>query len=712
VWTYPLLREGSDLPMRMASREVPDWLHVGAALLCFCGVFLLLAQSSFDLQGEADAGSQLTKGFEILRGRHPFVEIDSSVYGPAIFYLSALAQKLEGQRVISEVVVIFGGYLVAYALLFTTFLRRTRLRTLYWLFVVACLLTFPRFHKYHVVLPPAIFLACLSCATRAASPYTKGVWLGMGSAIAGLFRLDFGAYCIVASVVLIWFEARDNPGSAWKQSALAMFSSGVLIVSPWIIFLLTSLEPMLLLTRVVDTTIGVYSGLSRTLPAYTDDRSPLADTNLFVVAYWLLKVAPFLALAGSNRIRAWVGSYSSERATFAAAAAVAAALFFLQASHRIDASHVRQVFPPLAFVALLVADEMIVWRDSLKTFFGITCAAIMVVAICFATGVFVTPGIFARSNYSVDRIDAVINSWQLTKAQVITHQANVGGNSISAVLGRVRSLTDPRDPVLFLPYSAQAYYFADRGFETPFGWLNPGRFARGRSEEEFIRSMDRTQIVVDEPTFAFDGLDARNMRRYAAHLSSFIYETYGIFEVAGPYVLLSKSPHIIETEGRFSLRLVRADESSPSVDRSRFRLAEDGSQHCGVVRSVNTLPAQANELPHQMPFGAGLLLDLDDCGTQRDLDECGAIAIENPRGIYVVSDMAGRPRRVSDISARDLIDTRAVAPGLYEIARLQSVGCARSNQALARAVSTGVSITIEPRRDTATPLRPYEQGPR
>jgi hypothetical protein len=695
----------------MPSRDARDWFHVGAALLCFCGVFLLLAQSSFDLQREADAGSQLTKGFEILRGRHPFVQIDSSVYGPAIFYLSALAQKIEGQRVVSEVALIFGGFLAAYALLFTTFLRHTRRRVLYWLFVAACLLTFPRFHKYHVVLPPAIFLACVSCAIRAASPYATGVWLGVGSAAAGMFRLDFGAYCIIASAVLIWFDARDNPGWNWKRCVIAMILSGASIVSPWIIFLLTSLDPTLPFTRVLDTTIGVYSGLSRTLPEYASDRSPLADINLFIVAYWLLKALPVLALAGSNRIRAWAGSNSAtseNRGTFATVAAVAAALFFLQASHRIDASHVRQVFPAVAFVALLVADEMIVWREGLKTSIRIAFATIMVVVICFATGVFVTPGVLARSNYSVDRIDKVMNSWQLTKAEVIARQGD-GGSAINTVLGRVRSLTDPSDPVLFLPYSAQAYYFADRGFDTPFGWLNPGRFARSRSEDAFIRAMDGTQIVVDDATFAFDGLDARNMRRYAARLSSFIYETYGIFEVIGPYVLLSKLPRVVETEGRFALRLVK-DESSSPIDASTSLPTPTGSQHCGFVRSVNTLPVQANEPPHRMPFGGGLLLDFDDCGTPGDLDECSAIAIVNARSTYVVSDEAGRPRRASRVSARDLIDTRSVAPGAYEIARLQSYGCAGSGPA--PAVSTGVGIVIdEPRRDAAPALRP-ESGQR
>ena len=74
-----------------------------------------------------------------------------------------------------------------------------------------------------------------------------------------------------------------------------------------------------------------------------------------------------------------------------------------------------------------------------------------------------------------------------------------------------------------------------------------------------------------------------------------------------------------------------------------------------------------------MPFGAGLLLDLDDCRTPGELDECGAIAIVNPRATYIVGDAAGRPRRASDIGAGDLIDTRSVAPGLYEIVRLQSV---------------------------------------
>ena len=58
---------------------------------------LLTGPSSFDLLFNPDMGSQLTKGMEILHGRHPFLEVDSGVYGPAIFYLSALGQFLDEQ---------------------------------------------------------------------------------------------------------------------------------------------------------------------------------------------------------------------------------------------------------------------------------------------------------------------------------------------------------------------------------------------------------------------------------------------------------------------------------------------------------------------------------------------------------------------------------------------------------------------------------------
>ncbi len=114
-------------------------------LLAFLGalvVVLLVSTPRVDrLISNPDIGVELTKGQQILFGRHPHIDVDTTVYGPGIFYLSALAQRVADRRLIGPLAVIILGYLTAYGLMAWIVLRRSLWS---WTFVWYAALFLPR----------------------------------------------------------------------------------------------------------------------------------------------------------------------------------------------------------------------------------------------------------------------------------------------------------------------------------------------------------------------------------------------------------------------------------------------------------------------------------------------------------------------------------------------------------------------------------------
>ena len=240
------MRKGSD----------PRWFVVISLLGLLWMYLLLTGPSSFDLLFNPDMGSQLTKGMEILHGRHPFLEVDSGVYGPAIFYLSALGQSLDEQRLLPEIVLIFAGYVLAYAALFSAFKARSHGALLLATFGILAILSLARFHKYHILIGPAVFLLCLHFANDEARPWRTAAVLALGTAIAGLFRLDFGAYCALASIVLLLLKYSSDGTRQTSVSLLVFVGTGFILTSPWLALLVLSGDPVEIIERVFQITWG------------------------------------------------------------------------------------------------------------------------------------------------------------------------------------------------------------------------------------------------------------------------------------------------------------------------------------------------------------------------------------------------------------------------------------------------------------------------
>lgn len=661
-----------------------------AVLLVFCLVFLAVAPDYLEFLHDPDAGTQLAKGQQILHGRHPWIQVDSSVYGPGIFYLSALAQLLGGERLLPEMILIFLGFLLSYALLFRSFGALAGRRLPLFVFAVLVLAAFPRFHKYHVVLPQALFLYGTWRALRAAQPRTAALHLALASTLAGLLRLDFGAYCVACAVLLLVLRYASAGWRVVLQGVAVLCGAGFALTGPWLIFLAVTGDLGEIAATSYETARGVLGGLEKSLPSYRFDLSPFAAENSLILVFWFFRLAaPSVAMVAAGRIfsRKRRGEDRLSADLYLLVAAVFASLIYLQASHRVDLSHIKQSLPATLFVLFLALARW--WPRCLAAaaLGRMTSLAALAALTALLGYPLLHPRLRQWESYSPARWARAVASWHLSRSEALAKSADRAPEpSLPKVLRRVRELTEPGDVVLFLPFHAQAYYFAGRHFETPHGWWNPGRFRAAGSQERFVRAMATTEIVVDVPTFSFDRLAERNARAYAPDVLRHVYSSYGIFEVIGHFVLTSRRPHVWQREGRYALELHRL-ERRPALPHG-----SENPTWTYEMTHLNTLPVASSEARFVMPWGAGLLLAMTPHSEAPDAEPpCRSVGLQGAKETFVVMKNR-RPAVAQNLRGRRLIDTRAAPPGTY---RLVLLSCpAEPSPTALRLEDTGVSITL------------------
>ncbi len=646
--------------------------HLGLLVLLFFVVFFSLAPSYLQFMHNNDAGSQLSKGQQILFGFHPWAHVHSSVYGPAIFYLSALAQALSGGRLLPEIMVIFAGYLASYLLFFSTFSARTDRRGLLLIFAVIVLAAFPPFHKYHVLLPQAVFLYGLHHALLVSVPGKSALRLSVACAVAGAFRIDFGVYGLISSVLFLLLRNASS-GVRTVSKALAIFlATGLLLAGPWLLFLASTADLGEIAVTSYHMTRGLIDGLSSPLPPYRPELPPLNQNNSLVLLYRFFHLAPWGILAvvflryrrsvSADRDFRWAKEPTD---LYLLVAAVFAVLVNLQASHRIDLSHLKQSLPS-SLLALFLA--LAHWWPRMSSMRMAGRSASLAGAVLL-TG-FLGFGLAHRNlipgeAYSVTRWRDTMSSWMLTRSEALEEEATGAGDSpLPEILRRVRRLTAREDAVLFIPYLGQAYYFAERHFATAFGWLHPGRFRKAGSQQRFIDAMHTTRLIVDQPSFAFDRMPERNARAYAPRVMRHIYSTYGLFDVIGGFVFLSREPQIWEQQGQYALDLLAWEAP---VDAQGGRCGSSGYE----IHQINTLPATAWGGNVSIPHGAGLLITARDRReSARSGPGCPAVGLLAESGVIFVVARGGRPVLLPKLGRRSLIDTRTVPPGKYRLVQL------------------------------------------
>ena len=678
----------------MHKLSLPANLDIVILMVLFCAMFFLVAPSNANLLYDPDFGSQITKGFGILNGRHPFVDIDSAVYGPAIFYVSALAQYFDDQRILSEIIIIFAGYFASYLMIFKVFKDQCRSTMWLLLFGIVCIIAFPRFHKYHVLIGPAVYFFCLHKASEIEKPVMSTIILAIGSVVAGVFRLDYGAYCVVSSTIYICLRYGREGALPVMQLLGVLCLTGLLLISPWLLYIKASTNLIDVASTIYKTSIGVYSGLGKPLKPYIFSESPFSTRNELFMIFWLLKLLPVLIvlIIFAKYVRRWKemksfgalcwdgsGALLDIKDIFLVVVAVAAFLFYLQASHRIDLSHLKQAFVPVFLLTMLALYQSFPYKNKCSLYSRYL--VLFVILGIFIHGL-VHPRLTAAASYSKPSLQYTINSWGLTKSELITQlsKSSTGSrkNYLPYALARVKELTTKSEPVLILPFMAQTYYYADRLFETPFGWLNPGRFIYPDTEKHFVKSMKNTSVIIDNPAFSFDGKSEGNIRAYAPLLTKHIYTNYGIIETIGPYVLLSNKKNGWSDQGVFQLKFSEyMDELSSKDEKYSAGKNDDYCSESGItVESINTLPIDKNNRSYTIPHAAGMLITYSKCSSkERGSPGCAMLGLWGNSKIYYVSGENNAPYNIIEIRPNHLIDTKDVEKGSYELVEIHKNNC-------------------------------------
>jgi hypothetical protein len=218
-------------PLR--DRRVP---LIALSLLVFAGAFLyrfnalLGSLSGFD----GDHFIYYLGSISVLRGERPLRDFaDAGLQGawPALTYeLSALAQRIGGESLLSEAVLCVGAVALSAALLFRTAASVAGV----WASLVVTLLslaTSTRLYGYHKVLVSSVAVALLLHYARAPSRSSLGL-MAVWSAVAFLFRHDYLVYVALASVCLIVILP-GQPLARRARLAIAYVAlTGVLLLGP------------------------------------------------------------------------------------------------------------------------------------------------------------------------------------------------------------------------------------------------------------------------------------------------------------------------------------------------------------------------------------------------------------------------------------------------------------------------------------------------
>lgn len=498
-------------------------IAIGIFALTLLALWLIVsAPSASILLTDPDLGNQLSKGLAILAGKHPFADYPIGAYGPLVFYLSAMGQAVSGAAG-GELIINLTGYFIGYALLWYLTKRITRNQFFALFILIMAVGLAPRFYKYYVVTLPLAHLLALHLTVGKAD--RRDVWiLGASTALVGLFRIDFGFYALIATLVLFFL----SPTIKFRRSLPAYLLTALIVVAPWLLFLIANGDVFEVIFQIVSLSAGLATGLGLPAPGTGDLLSGDPKFVSFFVVFWLAAALPW-----AGAIVSFLKETGKTRAAHVAMH-VFSGLIFLQAAHRSDIGHLLQVLPcTLISLSLLVSRFVTTGR-----WFGVVAASLSFGAVALPIMDF-QPGLRALSRGS----DAFshLPPWNLNKDELLDHLSRTRAGEKNAwmleVLSMARGSANGKN-FMFLPYYPQFYFLADKTFVGKFDSVHPGNRHSLPSEEEFA-SLNYSYIV-DVPPFSFDNDPSRNLRWYAPEFARAIYEQNEVVAVFWPAVVLSR----------------------------------------------------------------------------------------------------------------------------------------------------------------------------
>jgi hypothetical protein len=488
---------------------------------------------------DADGGHQLAGAIQILHGEHPFVDYEAT-YGPFTFYASALAQFLSGDRVIGEIVLVLVGYAVAYAFLARLVYRLTGKFWLTLLFGLLALTAIPRLYKYYLVLGPVLTI-WLAWNYLEKPTWKNMLWLALSITVAGLFRSDFGVYCVLAGLVTVFLALPFKQGGLKR---VALFLGAVFLFAlPWLLFLAIrgGLDNYFRDMLVGGTNIAV--GMSLPFPVYHAGSSLFSVENLGFFAVVFFFSLPLLIFA--VLFFRWRNLEAGQR-NKVLVTAVLSLFSLLQASHRADYAHLLQTIP-LAFVlsAWLV---QLLW-NSLSAFHRAGqlqwLAFLALLALLFAF--LLTPtGLISKNGWPPVDFSGVFTKlaqFSGPKQELLNTVDKKSNSWYADAMVYIRRCTTPQQRLMALPALTTFYYFTDRSFGGGQIGVLSGYFVTDPDQARVVRIMAAQDIplLVYMPNYEFDGIPQRKLEVVAPQVAGYIQTHYTQIQTIGPASLLLRN---------------------------------------------------------------------------------------------------------------------------------------------------------------------------
>jgi len=327
-----------------------------------------------------DHGFQLSVAQQILNGLHPFIDLDAGVYGPLVFYVSALGQIISNYRLIGEIISIILGYSIAYFLLFFLILRLSKNRILSILLLIFMLFLMPRFYKYYIFLGPALIATMLYIYLYSQNR-SSIIALAFSVAFIGMFRLDYGFYALTVSVTAIILK-HTNPIVHIYRELIFLISLIILFIAPWIIFLEYNASLIDICYHLIQSSSRRAAGLTLPVPAFDLSTPPLSNNNLYSFQFWLFAIIPVMSIA--TLLYSWHSIEKTEKHFIFCITFLSIIIFCSQALHRSDYHHFLQAIP-LHFVQvgwMITKALKIISKKKLciKKFAGFTIVLLFILA--------------------------------------------------------------------------------------------------------------------------------------------------------------------------------------------------------------------------------------------------------------------------------------------------------------------------------------------
>jgi hypothetical protein len=424
-----------------------------------------------------DHFAQLMRTDLLLRGEQPLRDFaDSELRGawPALSYaVSAWAQTIGGQSLLPEAYLTVGALALAYAIVFLLALDLSGSWIAALLATSAAILTLPRLYNY----PKVLSLTLGALAIRLLMPNPSPLRLAfaaMVTAVASLFRHDYGAYLAVAFAIGLAARDIDNLRAVARHLTryvawLALFLAPSAIWVQVYAGIPTYLRDALLAGRIeaLRTQLRV--------PSF-DPGAPFSGDSVLVLTYVLFWMVPLVAIALLIAItRGPIGLTSSARGMWGSllGLAIVVDLFFLR-------SNLGQRFGDASIPVVVLAAFCVGEARALSGAPARRLAAFAPAGLLIALMVFAWSFADARTTLAASGLSGSYERTRLRFDEVRTDLHNLPPRTWTAdnaegvlVAARyVAQCTDPADRLLVAAYAPEIPVFARRGFAAGQGTMS------------------------------------------------------------------------------------------------------------------------------------------------------------------------------------------------------------------------------------------------